>query len=233
MAAPQRPTLGDLIYRVAIRCGFAGQGGASNIQRPIIKDFVQSAQTQLIEQYHDTLLRIVNDDDPGTLTTGLTLYDIPDDAPPDDFQEIRLLTLEQDASYPELVRGLTHAMRAYTERRRPTHYEIRRGTSGQPQIEVWPEPDADYPIRMEYFRRPAAFDDDADRATVNGELVFLHALVAAKAHYRQPDAEAISAQLNALLAKEKAKQHRGRRYFKRGFNSARSSTPIHIPPRRV
>lgn len=233
MAAPQRPTLGEIVYRVAVRCGYAGQGGASGIQRPIMKDFVQSAQTQLIEQYHDTVLRIINDDDPGTLTTGATLYDIPDNAPPDDFKEIRLLTLEGDASYPQLVRGITHAMRAYTERRRPTHYEIRRGTSEQPQIEVWPEPDADYPIRMEYFMRPTKFEDDDDRATVDGELVFLHALTAAKAHYRQPDAEAISAQLNALLSKLKTKQHQGRRYFKHGFNSAKEPTPIHIPPRRV
>lgn len=233
MAAPVRPTLGELVYRLAVRLGYAGQGGASALQRPFLEDCLRSAQSQLIEQYHDTVMRIINEDDPGTLDVGATLYDIPDDADPDHFQELLLLTLEQDAAYPPLTRGITNTMRAYTARRRPTHYEIRRGTTDQPQLEVWPEPEAAYPLRMEYFLRERDFRDDTDRATVDGELVFLHALATAKAHYRHPDAQAINAQLNALLTKLKGKQHHGRRYVRRGFTTGGDGFVSMPPPKRV
>lgn len=233
MTAPVPPTLGELAYRVAVRVGYGAQGGASAVQRPIIEDFVRSAQSQLIEQYHDTLLRVINDYDPGTLSVGQTLYDIPDDARPDDFEEIRLLTVEGDAAYPPLVRGITHGHRAYTDRRRPERYEIRLGTTDQPQLELWPEPDDQYPIRMEYFLRQRDFRDDSDKATINGELIFLHALATAKAHYRHPDAEAISQQLNAMLSKLKARQHKGRRYVRRGFTTGDNDFQSMPPPKRV
>lgn len=233
MAAPLQPTLGELTYRVAVRTGFGAQGGAGAVQRPIIEDFVQSAHAQLIHQYQDTVMRVVNDSDPGALSVGQTLYDIPDDMEPDELEEIVLLTVEGDAAYPPLIRGISNTQRAYDDRRRPTRFEMRLGTSQQPQIEVWPEPDQAYPVRMDYFMRPRDFRDPSDRASVHGELVFLHALHTAKAHYRQPDADTIAGQFNALLGELKFKQHKGRRYVRRGFSSAPAQPATYIPPKRV
>lgn len=233
MAAPLQPTLGELTYRVAVRTGFGAQGGAGATQRPIIEDFVKSAQAQLIHQYQDTVMRVVNTTDPGSLSVGMTLYDIPNDMEVDELEEILLLTMEGDAAYPPLIRGITNTQRAYTERQRPQRYEIRLGTSDQPQIEVWPEPDQAYPVRMEYFMRPRDFRDPDDRASVHGELIFLHALHTAKAHYRQKDADAIAGQFNALLGELKFKQHKGRRYVRRGYSSVPAQPATYIPPKRV
>jgi len=234
MAVPVKPTLGELTHRLAVRTGFAAQGGASTVQRPILQDFLQSAQTQLVEQLQSAVLYRVNDDDPGTLSTGMTLYDVPDDCDPERIETIRPLTLEGDAPYPALKRGITAVHRATDSPAVPSHYEIRRGTSNLPQIEVWPAPDAAYPLRLEYYMRIGRFVEDTDKVTIEPEIVFLHALAAAKSHYRQNDAEAIAAQMNSLLGKYRAKQHKGRRYTGRGFSSARSGSDEPPPrPRRV
>lgn len=233
MAAPLQPTLGELTYRVAVRTGFGAQGGAGQVQRPIIEDFVKSAHAQLIHQYQDTVMRVVNDSDPGALSVGQSLYDIPDDMEPDELEEILLLTVDGDSPYPPLLRGISNTQRTYTERRRPQRFALRLGTSDQPQIELWPTPDQAYPVRMDYFMRPRDFRDPDDRASVNGELVFLHALHSAKAHYRQPDAEAVAGQFNALLGEIRYKQHKGRRYVRQGYSSAGTLPATYIPPKRV
>ena len=113
----------------------------------------------------------------------------------------------------------------------PTRYEIRHGATNQPQIEIWPEPDAAYPFRLEYYMRIGRFKEATDRVTVAPELVFLHALAAGKAHYRQKDADTIGTQLNALLLKYRGKQHKGRRYLGRGFSSAYRTDPDEVSPK--
>lgn len=233
MAAPQQQTLGHLVWRVAVRCGFGAQGGATAAQRPILYEFVKTAQTQLIEQYSPSILHVYNDTDPGTLAVGQSLYDIPNDADPNDMHEIRLFTVDGDAAYPALTRGISNTQRANDERYRPTNYEIRRATTSQAQIEVWPPPDAAYPIVMEYDMREQTFEEADDRCTIHSELVFLHALTAAKSYYNQADAEGVSQQLTSMLNQLKFKQHRGRRYIRRGFSSADSGRPIPPRPRRV
>lgn len=230
MSVPVKPTLAELTHRLAVRTGFAGQGGASSVQRPILQDFIKSAQRQLVEHLQSAGTYRVNDDDPGTCTTGMVLFDVPDDCDPERIEEIRPLTLEGDAAYPALKHGIGAVRRAIDSPAVPTRYEIRIGTSSKPQIELWPEPDADYPLRLEYYIRIGRFEDDGDRLTIPEEIVFLHALAVAKAHYNQKGAEALAAQMNSLLAKYRAKQHKGRRYTGRGFSSAASGEDL--PPAR-
>jgi hypothetical protein len=55
------------------------------------------------------------------------------------------------------------------------------------------------------------FTQDADRATLDDEMVLLHALANGKAHYRHPDAESYKGQLDALMARI-----RGQSFVKQG-----------------
>ena len=50
-------------------------------------------------------------------------------------------------------------------------------------------------------------------------LVFQHALAAAKAHYRQPDAQVSASTFHNMLSKEKMRQRENRRYFANGAPS--------------
>ena len=95
------------------------------------------------------------------------------------------------------------------------------------QMEIWPAPDAIYTIRRYYIASPGRFTQDNDRASIDDQLIFLHAVTNAKIHYKQSDGQAYANQLNAMLEKLKAK-NRGQSVISRG---GREETPPR--PRQV
>lgn len=108
-----------------------------------------------------------------------------------------------------MIPGITERHREDTSRGQPVRYDTLNG-----QIELWPIPDGpDYGLLIEYTEGKPRFFADADRPGVNDRLVVLYAIYMAQVHYRHPSYQATSASFNALLAKEKAKQHADRRYF--------------------
>lgn len=84
------------------------------------------------------------------------------------------------------------------------------------QVEFWPEPDISYTARIDFYRQLGAFTEDTDICPVEpSRLVFLHALINAKAHYDQPDAQIYIAQMEQLLRQVRARQHGTERHFMR------------------
>jgi hypothetical protein len=65
---------------------------------------------------------------------------------------------------------------------RPARYAIRQA------IEVYPMPDQTYWLWMRANFGLLSFVNDTDTTTIDSNLIFLHALANAKAHYGQPDA---------------------------------------------
>lgn len=73
---------------------------------------------------------------------------------------------------------------------RPARYTIRQA------IEVYPAPDQTYWLWMRGNFGLMSFTADDDITTLDSELIYLHALALAKAHYGQPDANNIETMAN-------------------------------------
>jgi hypothetical protein len=118
------------------------------------------------------------------------------------------------------------AMAEGTDTGRPVRWDIRLGNDGKEpytdqrddvrkgQIEFWPVPDSNYGVRYAYYRKMLPFLDKEDRASINEELILLHALVTMKSHYRQPDAQIYVGQLSNMLGRIRGKQLNGLRFNK-------------------
>lgn len=84
---------------------------------------------------------------------------------------------------------------------RPARYDIRGS------LEVYPAPDQTYFLWMRANFGLLSFVNDSDPTTIDSELVYLHALALAKAHYGQPDASNIQALANTYRAQLIAGTH--------------------------
>lgn len=207
MSFVQRRTLGELRYDLAVRLGYGAQGTVSALQRPILDNFLQDAQRQLARRETDVLLsKRINDE--GQFHCGQILYDIPDDCDP---LQLTYMGIRVNDAYLPLKYGIDER-RNYETEARPFFYEIRHGTTDQPQIEVWPEPNEEAKYRIAYQPVLVKFVNNDDKASIDDHVIFLLALANAKAHYQQPDAGAISNELDQYLRQLKYRQHSNRSY---------------------
>lgn len=90
---------------------------------------------------------------------------------------------------------------------RPARYDVRQG------IEVYPAPDQTYWLWIRANFGLMSFVNDSDTTTIDSELVYLHALATAKAHYGQPDANSIEAMANAYRGELIAGTHQTAHYI--------------------
>ncbi len=207
MAVDPNKTLGEVRYDIAVRLGYGAQGTVNKNQIPILNNFINDAQRQLFRKGIDSLLRF-RVDDSKSFIVGQTIYDIPDDADPLRVQSVHFQL--NDHYYP-LEYGVD-IKRHIDNDARPYFWEIRQGTTGQPQIEVWPRPTEDSGMRLQYMPKVKDLSNASDRLLIDDHAVFLLALANAKAHYRQPDAAAVSNELDQYLNDLRYAQHAQRKY---------------------
>lgn len=106
----------------------------------------------------------------------------------------------------------------------PSRYEIRQC------IEVFPAPDGPgYALYIKGHFGLRSFTEDADKATIDGELVYLWALGNAKAHYGQPDASLVGKQAGARLRNLIAGTHGTRRYIPGQPDLPPAVMPVFLP----
>lgn len=110
-----------------------------------------------------------------------------------DLREITYVGMLDGTIWNEMISGIPPALFNIDQQQRPTNYEIREF------IEVYPEPDQAYVIYLKGRMALRPFTADTDVTTVDGSVVFLHALAAAKAHFGQGDAQVYFQQLEAML----------------------------------
>lgn len=198
-------TLGTLRAIVSARCGFGAQGASIGGNAALIDSWLQNAQYQIY--WMQDWKKLTEYDD---IAVGLneTLVDYPDDANPE-----RILAMAVNiGDSSDLWRPLDEGIHI-------EHYNT-QDTPGYPmrferyaQIEVWPKCDAVRTLRVWYVKSLGAFAAEGDLATIDDELILLHATATAKAHYRQPDAETWGSQLEALMARIKGKSLGNKRYL--------------------
>jgi hypothetical protein len=207
---PLNRTLGELRGELSARLGFGAAGANNGALVSILNNILFSSQVQLYWGFDWRALRshVIE-----TIGAGQTNVDFPASIHPDRVDWISILY--SNVWTPPLQRGISAEM--YTSQDRvsvPTHWDTNIAT-GTLQIEFWPETDTSYDYRVYGMAPLARFSLDGDRTMLDSDIVFLHALAAAKAHYRHPDASLYLQQVEQLVAAQKNKQWT-KRVFREG-----------------
>ena len=208
-------TLGELRAELSVRLGF-GASGSAGINSALLNSFLSGAQGQLYEQFDWKALRRSEE-----ISTGVaqTLYDWPADG---NLERVLEVAVNDGVRWVPLTEGITLGMRSDATPQMPRRFERFE------QMEVWPIPDAVYPVRREYVAALGRFTQDNDRASLDEGLIFLHALANAKQHYRQPDAQSYATQLAATLGRLKAKNRGASVVQRETADDAYLSRPVDV-----
>lgn len=203
-----------------IRLGYAAQvANKPPGMTELLDDFLQSAQVILYAQnpaLHTERFFT------WTLTAGTRYYNITDndeqDAGPNqctkvlsDYKPPTWVGFQDDNdAWIPMTEGINPQRYTTTTDGRPDSYEIRQG------IEIFPAPDSStYKLRIKGHFGLLAFTADADKTTLDAELVFTLALGNAKAHYGQRDAQSVLTQVTSYLKAINAGAHGTARYIPR------------------
>lgn len=197
-------TLGEMRAEIAARLGYSAQGTQSAVLTNKLNYYLKDAQEQLLYQFDDMLRKGIIDDK--VVNSGQVLYDIDPAAEVDTVQE---LFIWFGARWLKMIRGIPFEGRDSVTTSVPTHWEIRLGTTGQGQFEIWPPPGDNYKLGYEYQAVANNFTDDSDRSTVPSRLVLLMALGNAMDDYGKKGAEKIMRQVDMMLQRLRARQNRG------------------------
>lgn len=184
-------TLGDLRGELLARLGMGAMGASGGANQALIDSFLRNGQHQLYHLQDWKHLTWHQD-----YTTGVdqNLYDYPDDAD----QDRRILRVEVKIAgmFTPVHMGITTDMWSTMDTKgAPARYEP------YAQLLIYPKADQAYTLRVWYVKDLEPFTENAHRATIDDEMILLHALANAKAHYRHPDATRYEGQLDNLVAR--------------------------------
>lgn len=207
-------TLGELRSELLARLGMGGMGASGGANLTLIDSFLRNGQAQLYRMQDWKHLQDYFDHTTGV---GQTLYDYPNAGTftpsascTRDKRVLRLETVVSGEFIPVHEGISTDMWSSMDTRGQPQRYERFA------QIKVYPEADAQYTLRVWFVADLGRFTETDDPATLDDEMVFLHALANAKAHYRQPDAQVYQGQLNALLGSLRGQTFTGNGVTRRG-----------------
>lgn len=197
MALPLKKTLGEIRSDIQTRLGFGMAGQAGIVNSALIDSMIRSAQEQLYTQFDWAELKAVYERLTGA---DQQFYDYPPDC---NIERITGFWVIWGGKHVALKEGIKASDRSFSVGSVPARYERRD------QIELNPIPSSDeYTLRFEYIKTLSPLVVNSDRTSLPSEIVYLHALSNAKAHYRQPDAATYASQLEAMLEKLKAKHRK-------------------------
>lgn len=194
-------TLGDLRAELMARLGMGAQG-ASGASQTLMNSFLRNGQAQL---YRAQDWKHLQDYADKTLGVGQTLLDYPVagafNASNGCSRDKRILRVETlyGSQWRRLVEGIdTEHWSTMETPGFPCRFE-RMG-----QVLIYPEADQQYTVRFWYVQDLLPFTQDGHAATLDDEMILLHAVTNAKAHYRHPDASLYQGQLSQLMASLRA-----------------------------
>lgn len=206
-------TLETLRSELLARLGMGGMGASGGANLTLIDSFLRNGQIQL---YRMQDWRHLIDYEDKTLGTDQNLLDYPTAGVLSGGtceRDKRILRVEYlyNGQWEELEEGITTEMWSTMETlSSPVRYER------YAQLLFYPKADQTYTVRVWFVSDLGRFTQDDDTATLDDEMVFLHALANAKAHYRQPDAATYQGQLNTLLASLRGQSFGSNSVYRRG-----------------
>lgn len=216
MALPTRRNLGDLRQELRDRLGLGSQGAESGPSTRIMNSFLRNAQVQLYLHYDWNELVTTTEFATGV---GQINYTWPDNCDPDSIISVVLIdTVMTTANRYRLREGITHIHDEHSvPNDQPRRFERRA------QLEIWPPPDrTTYNIELEYPARLGRFSIDQDLATIDEDIILLHAIANAKAHYQHPDAQTYASQLEVMLGKLKGRETGSEKISRSGYRGRNS-----------
>lgn len=217
-------TLGALRNELLARLGMAGMGASGGANQTLVDSFLRNAQVQL---YWLQDWRHLTDYEDKTTGVSQNAYDYPAEGSGvmgdrGCARDRRVLRIETNISgqFVRLGEGITTDMWSTMDTQsNPQRFE--RFT----QILVYPKADASYTMRVWFIADLLPFTDEAHPATLDDEMILLHAVTNAKAHYRQPDADLYKSQLETLMG-----QIRGQSFSHGGVYRRGDATPVERKP---
>ena len=207
-------TLEELRTTLLGRLGMGAMGASGGANLAAMNSYLQNGQAQLYWLQNWRHLTDYKD-----YTTGVSqnLYDYPTTGTMNTAigcaRDKRILRIETNISgqFIEIGEGITTAMWSTMDTQSsPTRYERFA------QILVYPKADAAYTLRVWFIADLGRFTENGDPATLDDEMILLHALASAKAHYRQPDAAIYQGQLDTLLGSLRGQSFSSNRVYRRG-----------------
>lgn len=203
-------TLEDLRTELLARLGMGAMGASGGANRTAIDSFLRNAQAQLyrlqdwkhLVDYKDATLgtsqNVLDYPSSGTFTAAATCA-----------RDKRVLNVQTvyGGQWRDLIEGIrTGDWNTMDVQAFPQRFER------YAQLLVYPKADQAYQVRIWFVQDLGRFTQANDVATLDDEMILLHALANAKAHYRQPDAETYQGQLNAMLASLRGQSFTGAVY---------------------
>lgn len=193
--ARQYRTLSELRAELRAALGFGSTGASAGPNQTLIDSALRDAQTLLYYTHDWAHLRRYETKQTGA---SATLIDYPATA---DQDRIKALSVYRGGVWSKaLVKGIAPELYTYQANESwPQRWEP------YAQIEIWPQTDADYAVRIFFIKALDAFTGDTDRASIDDTMIMLVAKANMKAHYRHPDAARYDTQASALINSLKAK----------------------------
>ena len=208
-------TLEDLRTELLARLGMGAMGASGGANQGLIDSFLRNGQSQLYWMTDWKRLTWYADKDLGVDQNQL-------DYPTACERDQRVLKIETvyNGQWRKLDEGIETAhWNTMDTPSFPTRYERFE------QVLMYPKADQVYTIRFWYVRDLGRFTQNTDACTLDDDMVFLHALANAKAHYRHPDAATYQGQLNTLLASIRGQSFGSNRVYRRDETSPPEARP--------
>jgi hypothetical protein len=215
-------TLGELRAELLARLGMAAMGASGGANLTLCNSFLRNGQAQL---YRMQDWRHLIDYQDKTLGQSQNLLDYPTDGVMSGgscARNKRVLRVETQYSgqWMELAEGISTEMWSTMDTTsQPVRYERFA------QLLVYPKANQVYTVRVWFVADLGRFTEDGDTATLDDEMIFLHALSNAKAHYRQPDAPTYQGQLNTLLGTLRGQSFGSNGVYRRGMGGSPERKP--------
>lgn len=206
-------TLETLRTNLLARLGMGGMGASGGANLTSIDSFLQNGQAQL---YRMQDWKHLIDYQDKTLGQDQNLLDYPTVGVMSGqtcARDKRVLKVETTYSgqYLQLQEGIeTEMWSTMDTQSSPARYER------YAQLLIYPKANQTYTVRIWFVGDLGRFTENDDPCTLDDEMVFLHALANAKAHYRQPDAPTYQGQLNTLLGALRGQSFGSNGVYRRG-----------------
>jgi hypothetical protein len=216
-------TLGELQAELLARLGMGAMGASGGANATLTASFLRNGQAQL---YRMQDWKHLTDYEEKTLGTSQNLLDYPTQgvmAGGTCARDKRVLRVVRvvDGQYTELDEGISTGMwNTMDTLSYPTRYER------YAQLLMYPKADQAYTVQVWFVADLARFTESDDEASLDDEMIFLHALANAKAHYRQPDAATYQGQLNTLLATLRGQSFGSNGIYRRGGHPQAEPRPV-------
>jgi hypothetical protein len=216
-------TLGELQAELLARLGMGAMGASGGANATLTASFLRNGQAQL---YRMQDWKHLTDYEDKTLGTSQNLLDYPTAGVMSggtcarDKRVLRLVRVV-DGQYTELDEGISTGLWDTMDTLSyPTRYER------YAQLLMYPKADQAYTVQVWFVADLARFTEADDEASLDDEMIFLHALANAKAHYRQPDAATYQGQLNTLLATLRGQSFGSNGVYRRGGTPPAEPKPV-------